>query len=249
MTRKTLILLKNITCSDIDKKFNFINKPDVTDISEISQKNEESDNFSFTYLDESKKDHFVTISMINLVGTEISNMKTNIYCFWCRSSFDCLPIGCPIEYISHRIMKKYVSELTKDIYILRENISKHTYNMIQGNLDHISVYRDPFYLVDGVFCSFPCCLSYIIDHKTNPLYKNSESLLYQMYHEIHNSDDPPKFSPAPSWRLLDNFGGHMSIKQFRNSFSNTEYIDLHQSIQYRPSQKMIGFLYEKQIKL
>jgi hypothetical protein len=90
-------------------------------------------------------------------------------------------------------------------------------------------------------------MSFIHDNKTNPLYNQSETLLYQMYQQIFQI--PSEIQNAPSWRLLDTYGGNLSIDIFRKSFSNTQYINLNQSIQRLPSQKMIGFLYEKQIKL
>jgi hypothetical protein len=58
-----------------------------------------------------------------------------------------------------------------------------------------------------------------------------------------------ELSPAPSWRLLKAYGGELDIQSFRDSFSNTDYVDNHQHIHRLPMQKMTGFVFETQIKI
>jgi hypothetical protein len=204
---------------------------------------------SFSFLDEAKKDHLYTISMINMIG-DFLPQKTDLHCFWCRHLFTNSPIGCPIEYISHRIIKKCVSESTKDTFFIRENISKTVYDKIQSSLHHVSIHDKDFYIVDGIFCSFPCVMAFIKDNKyKNPLYSNSETLLHSMYRQTFNINQLSSILCAPSWRLLEEYGGNMNIQEFRKNFQNTDYISMNQIIKNIPCQKVIGFLYEKQIKL
>jgi len=248
MTKKNFILLKNIFCQDIDQKYNFqFEKKQRTHISDLKSDVEQT---TFSYLDEAKKDHLCVMSMIDLIGKEIPK-NTNIFCFWCRHPFYTSPIGCPIDYISQRIVKKYTSEISKDTsYMIRENISNKIYDKIQSSLDHFPIHKKCYYIVDGIFCSFPCCLSFIKEYRhRNPLYHQSEFLLHQMYTQIFGHTQIDTIMTAPSWRLLDNYGGNMTIEEFRKCFHNTHFIHLHQTIQQLPTQKMIGFLYEKQIKL
>lgn len=267
MVKKTLFLLKGIFHQNVDLKYKFIHpatsssindheesvedhlKTKRTNISDLTKI--ESTKAYFTFLDEAKKDHQCIISMYDLVGKKMPT-TTEIYCFWCRHGFEGTPVGCPIYYISHRILKKMmtVSNSTKDSCNLRENISKEVFQKIKGNLDHHPIIEQDFYVVDGIFCSFPCCLAFIHDNKPkNPIYRDSEHLLRQMCQSISKSFTPCNLQPAPSWRLLQSFGGHLSIQHFRKGFENTNYIDHKQLIHKMPHQKLVGFLFEKQITL
>ena len=219
-----------------------------TNISDLSKL--ELQRASFTFLDEAKKDHQCIVSMYDLVGKEMPS-QTDIHCFWCRHSFETVPIGCPLHYLSHRIIKKMASHTSKDPCFIRENISKQVFQKIQGNVDHVPVIEKDAYVVDGIFCSFPCCLAFIQEQKhRNPTYRNSENLLRQMCQRIFQmSAAPVTIHPAPSWRLLQEYGGHMSISNFRKCFENTHYINNNQLVHKMPTQKIVGFLFEKQITL
>ncbi len=268
MVTKKLFLLKGLFHENVDKKYNFTTFLEIeeaktdddgdvaapqdsqrTQITDLS-KNDVS-KVSFTFLDEAKKDHQCVVSMYNLVGHEVPR-STEIHCFWCRHTFQTMPIGCPLHYNSQRIIKKMSSETSKDPCVIRENVSKHVYQRIKGNLDHIPVNEKDFYIVDGIFCSFPCCLSFIHDNKhKNPIYRDSENLLRQMCQQIfgYSVYTPLSIVTAPSWRLLQSYGGHLSITSFRKCFENTHYVKNNQIVHSLPNQKMVGFLFEKQITL
>lgn len=218
-----------------------------TNISDLSKL--ELARASFSFLDEAKKDHQCVVSMYDLVGKEMP-VRTDIHCFWCRHTFETVPIGCPVHYVSHRIIKKMSSHSTKDAYYIRENISKQVFQKIKGNVDHVPIVDKDAYIVDGVFCSFPCCLAFIREQKhRNPMYRDSESLLRQMCQRIFQQSSPVSINPAPSWRLLNEYGGHLSISNFRKCFDNTHYINNSQLVHKMPTQKVVGFLFEKQITL
>ena len=58
---------------------------------------------------------------------------------------------------------------------------------------------------------------------------------------------------APHWRLLDVYGGHLTIEKFRNSFNKVDY-QCHGNNRNINPQKQISFkpiatLYEEHIKL
>lgn len=255
MTKKTLFLLKGVFHDTIDHKYQFtnhennisLNTQERTHISDLSIKND-NDKISFSFLDEAKKDHNYILTMFDMIGKPLEN-TSNLYCFWCRHPFTTIPIGCPIYYNPQRIMKNMISDTLKDPCILRENISSKTYDRIKTSLLLIPITDTDFYIVDGIFCSFPCCLAFIRDQKyKNPLYQQSEYLLQQMYQKIFK-DQSTIIHCAPSWRLLQCFGGHLSITDFRKCFENTHYIDTNQIIYDLPHMKQVGFLFEKQITL
>ncbi len=81
----------------------------------------------------------------------------------------------------------------------------------------------------GHFCSYNCALSYNLDINDEKVWKRN-SLLYLLYKKSYNKEI--KITPAPNWRILKEFGGSLSINEFRDSlFINTEeYTFLHPPI-------------------
>lgn len=89
---------------------------------------------------------------------------------------------------------------------------------------------------DGVFCSFNCIVAYLAEHNQYR-YKDSTVLLLMMYRHIFNKHrDITKISPSPSWKLLKEYGGHLSIEEYRNCIMNSvEYKSLQQLYTHVPS--------------
>ena len=54
-------------------------------------------------------------------------------------------------------------------------------------------------------------------------------------------------SPAPHWRILDQYGGHLNIMKFRESFNNIDY-ECHGNTKPIPNFLPIGTLFEEKIK-
>ena len=79
--------------------------------------------------------------------------------------------------------------------------------------------------MDGIFCSFNCVLAFINDNKHDSLYRESITLLNYFYKTIFGTL-PKIFLPAPHWRLLKEYGGHLDIAEFRKSFNHVEYIKM-----------------------
>lgn len=269
MTKKHYFVLRNLEPVEIDAKYSFyvVNNPlptmmdeyefasqkttinpARTKITELTPKQKEISTFS--YLDESKKEHQCILTMIAHDTHDNLPEKTSICCFWCHHSFDTKPLGCPIQYVPHRIVKDYYSEITKDNYTLRENITSH---QLKQNSNHYGkhkmnmVVRD-YYTTDGIFCSFNCCLAFIQHHHNDPLYRYSENLLSHIHSQTFGSQAQP-ITPAPSWRLLKTYGGSISIEDFRKNFYKIDYKDISNIVYPQSKFKMIGFLYEKQVKI
>jgi hypothetical protein len=82
--------------------------------------------------------------------------------------------------------------------------------------------KDGKFVIENSFCSFECCKAYIIDNSRFIKYRESLSLLHLLYATINNIKDfsTIKINIAPHWSLLDEFGGPMSIEEFRNYTSS-----------------------------
>ena len=199
----------------------------------------------YTYLDESKQSHNCCITMSELLSSENLPKNTNIKCFWCKHCFDTSPIGCPVSYLANKV--------TKDEYKITDNLTrkrKETLSKLLENHDSQFKILDNhthYYVVDGIFCSFNCLISFIKQNTQNTFYSLSESLTYSMYQNIFGNQIT-KIKAAPHWRLLRDFGGHLSINEFRKSFNNVTYNDINDYITRAPPSKMIGKLYEKKVK-
>jgi hypothetical protein len=66
----------------------------------------------------------------------------------------------------------------------------------------------------GNFCSWECMMSFNIDINDENISKRT-SLIYMMYKKTYKQYKEIK--PAPSWKTLIDFGGILSIDEFRNN--------------------------------
>ena len=66
-----------------------------------------------------------------------------------------------------------------------------------------------------------------------------------MYNEINPENQNIEIIPAPHWRMLSDFGGSLSIEEFRESFNKIRYVH-HGTCEIKNCS--IGNLYEDQIK-
>ena len=223
-----ITIVSNIT-------YNTQSTDSTTKLSEINNENQTEDFFSF--YDDSKHNHRCIIYMIDYSTKE----KLNRYnCYWDKNTFTTSPIGCPIKYIYNQVVKSYFSEISRDIYTIKENITKERELHIKND-KRFTVNTNDYYETDGCFCSFNCCMSFINDNKHNILYNKSKNLLIKMYNNIFNTNISV-IEPAPHWRLLIEYGGVLSINIFRNNINKIDYED-HGIIR----QKSIGNIFEERI--
>ena len=81
---------------------------------------------------------------------------------------------------------------------------------------------------EGVFCSFNCISAYLQEH-VEYRYKDSTVLLSMLYRMVFNVNrKTTDIVPAPSWKLLKTYGGHLTIDEYRKSFQTVEYRTLQQ---------------------
>jgi hypothetical protein len=137
------------------------------------------------------------ITMIDHINYGCLPDRTNLSCFHCRHPFNTSPIGIPIQYIRKK----------------PDNIKSNS-KQIEGVNDYFLTY--------GIVCSFPCCLAFVKEHTHNPLYRQSKSLLFMLYHKIYGTT--LKIKAAPSWECLEVYGGNLKIEEFRKSFCSCNYV-------------------------
>ena len=182
----------------------------------------------FSFLDESKKPHRCNVFFIDF-KSQADVSLLNSRCFWCRHTFDTQPIGCPVRFVPSRVQRDYVSAVNKEKYSIKENVSRGALtrlcNQISASKDtkDLSVDSEAYYITDGVFCSFNCCQAYISENKKVALYDHSSVLLSRIYNTL-SSEKNVKITPAPSWRVLEDYGGTMNIERFRESFNRVDFI-------------------------
>lgn len=176
-----------------------------------------------TFLDEMKHPVKCIPVMIDLSGNDVSEIS-NIDCWWCRHPYNTRPIGCPIRYVPHQVVKTFYSDISKDKFTIREKIPKYKKDKIADLRDKtMSVIENDYYETDGIFCSFNCCKAFINAHTHNPMYDDSKNLLVQMYNDIFDTK-VKSISPADDWRLLKTKGnGHLTIEKFRENFNHISY--------------------------
>lgn len=87
-------------------------------------------------------------------------------------------------------------------------------------------YKSPdIYDVEGVFCSFPCMRAYAIDNK-GVRYIETQTLITRMFKQMFVTSGIGFTIPiAPSWKLLHEYGGHLSIAEFRDTFGRLKYTE------------------------
>jgi hypothetical protein len=192
----------------------------------------------FSFLDESKKTHKCIISMIDF-KTKLNAKELNYNCFWDRNPIDGEPIGCPINYIPKQIQKTFFSHISKDTYFIRENVVSDSKIQEEG----IVTLNNDYYETDGAFCSFECCLAFILDNKHNRMYDMSQMLLTKIYNKLNNTK-AMTISPASSWRVLKEYGGHMSVEKLRSNFGKIDY----DYSGYTQKCLPIAHLYEEKVK-
>jgi len=203
---KFIITLENIDIEYVVNKYK-LRTTETVKVTKLSDLNETTTHKTMTFFGISKQIHKCNISMIDHnSGNEINKNKYN--CFWCRNGFDNIPIGCPISHDPHKIKTKYTSMINQNDYEIKEPSNENTH--------------ESTYTTNGAFCSFNCCISYINDNKSNPLYDQSIVLLMRMYKEMFGKNTTT-IPPAPNWILLREYGGHLDINEFREGFDKVEY--------------------------
>ena len=79
--------------------------------------------------------------------------------------------------------------------------------------------------VDGIFCSPECHNAFLYDNNTNPIYKDSAQLFSLLYfYRVGKWKKKLSIAIAPSWKLLQSYGGDMTIDEYRSTFDTVDII-------------------------
>lgn len=116
-------------------------------------------------------------------------------------------------------LKKYEKVNKPSIHQLINNKSKcwwckHSYTTPNIELPE-HYYNDTFYS-SGFFCSYNCACAFNIDINDENVSKRN-SLLNYLYKKTYNITID--IIPAASWKILKDFGGSISIDDFRDNFT------------------------------
>ena len=74
-------------------------------------------------------------------------------------------------------------------------------------------YNECFHCI-GNFCSYNCAAAYNIELNDENVFKR-QSLLHLQYKKVYN--EYKNFKPSPSWKILEDAGGNVSIEEYRKN--------------------------------
>lgn len=200
--------LKQIDIDEIDRQYKFsctsnlsktLLPTHVTKIGDLDVASERVDSVQFS-------DELQTSFKGRLSSIHLNSSSVVYHCFWCRHPIFSTCIGCPINLRPNIDTKHYTSHINGNEYCIREQLREEAAQQV--------------YEMDGAFCSFECCYAFIRDRKNDPFYSQSETLLRMIYYRQSQSMD---LQCAPHWRLLKEYGGTMSIEEFRASVQTITY--------------------------
>lgn len=160
----------------------------------------------FYFLDTRKTPNKFWGIMIDITANGPLPAAIKAPCWWCRHTFQTRPIGCPLRYNAHRITG-----------VEKERFDEKA---VAANIDSTT---NDFFETEGCFCSFPCCKAFILDQRGSVKYKESAALLTLLFFKLFGV--APDFPCAPSWKILKEYGGHLSILEFRATFGKIEYLE------------------------
>lgn len=238
--------ITNICLNSVDLRYGFIAN-DSVETKNITKLTDLNTNkcipITISFFGEGKESHKCNVSMIDFTSKSNTN-SLRYHCFWCKNPFDTLGIGCPISFVPKKFSRKYTSIINQNKYVIEEDTTKDSL----PDDTTLNLVGEAYYQTDGVFCSFNCCSAYIADNNKNPLYTNSRVLLINMYNDMFTKQIKT-IPPAPHWKTLTHYGGHLSISEFRESLVNVEYKNQgcmrHVEV---PNQVSLVTLFEKKLK-
>ena len=121
---------------------------------------------------------------------------------------------------------KYFKDLSENKDTIKPNLRcLHCKRIVQNNSVGIPVEVDHSnnklrFQVVGVYCHFGCAYADlkrtlgITRIYRDPLYSNSEQLLYALYYSMYPDKKGEKIKESPDWRLLDENCGPLTSEQF-----------------------------------
>lgn len=255
------LVLRNINPTDVEKKYKLVSLNTSSSLSSRQPSHTTSisnivapQSRLVSFIDESKHPREGTVSMIDFDTKEqLYNIEKSMndsgvqkHCYWDRNVFTNQGIGCPIKYVPSKATFTYTSQTSQENHLLKSDIN--TNRLLDVDNKGIEIEKNDYYITDGIFCSFNCCQAFIDDKKNEPMYASSKFLILNIYNKIFDGNSIRSISPAPHWRLLKEYGGHLTIEKYRDSFNAKSYTN-HGTIQtgHCISVLAVGTLFEENI--
>lgn len=219
---------------------------------------------SVSYIDSTRRNRKCVITMKNYMTQKDVPLKYKGRCCNDHHTFNSQAIGCPISYISSVATIKYYSDITGSHVIIKRDLTKQESREYtsSGKLpealsklptkDEMKDYEkkieiNDYYLVDKFFCSIECVRRYIHDNRLNVLYRSSLSLLFELA-EDYFGVRPDRINMASDHCLLVEYGGHLTIEDYRHNFNTVEYVDRNDTVKKLPVIFPVGHTFEEIIK-
>jgi len=195
---------------------------------------------------ESDKEIIITYLPININDIDTNLDKNNTDSIFIKQeSYFSEPLNISNENINIKENLNCIQNTTETE--LRNSINNHNFNKIivynfefndntkcwwckhNFNSPRLSLpeqYHNNTFYCTGNFCSWECMKAYNIDSNDNFIWKR-ESLINLMYYFTYN--EYKEIKPAASWLILKDFGGNLSINEFRKTFEivNNDFLVLH----------------------
>lgn len=202
-----MICIKNINLFQVLEKCNykFKEKENIVVFDKSENKSSQKKKRKSKIQDENKTSRVV----MKISGTYfILPRKTAKKCWGHHRQFSTDVIGCPL------------------VFYRFEDLSDFEKENFRRNLEMLNIpIPENFFECEGYFCSYPCVKLYINQQRNNPKYKDSDQLLKLMYFYIEGKEID-NINPSLDWRLLEEYGGDMSIEKFLEESVNTSYYEV-----------------------
>lgn len=156
-----------------------------------------------TFVDDSTNEDMTVPVIVGVQDESSDESDVVLHCYWDHHplSKDTIPVHCPLQKIYEPNLLTYTSAINGTTYTISDKLNPSNVH----------------YQTLGVFCSPSCCLAYIRSCSSyDPRFIDSESLLYEML-------KTETIQVAPDWTLLDVYGGHLKISEFREGIRHTTY--------------------------
>ena len=162
---------------------------------------------SIFFLDPFKHRIKYWVNMIDITQNGALPRYTTKPCWWCSSTFKSRPLGCPIEYHSHK----------------SEGLDKERFEE-KLKAANLPTDTNDFFETEGLFCMFPCIKAYALQQMAmtkSAKYKKTLTLISVLHLKIFGK--LVTIPTAATWKVQKEWGGHLSSEQYRASVGRLHY--------------------------